>query len=296
MQIEQYLKTKKAEVDQALERYITKERKYPENLYKSMNYSVAAGGKRLRPILAIAASEAIGGEQAQVMPLACALEMIHTFSLIHDDLPSMDDDDLRRGIPTNHKVFGEGIAVLAGDALLAEAFYCMTHPELLDAVPAPLLLEVVRDVSSATGPRGMVGGQVIDIESEGKDLTVADLESLHLYKTGKLLTVSVTSGAKIAGANSEQLEAITRYGEAVGLAFQIADDILDIEGTEEEIGKPIGSDINKKKATFPAIVGMKESKERAMELIDIAIGAIKDFSPQADPLRGIARYIIERRS
>lgn len=279
-----------------MERYLSEERRYPDNLYRSMHYSLMAGGKRIRPILALAAAESVGGELAQVMPLACALEMIHTFSLIHDDLPAMDNDDLRRGIPTNHKVFGDAMAVLAGDALLAEAFYCLTHPELLDAVPAPLLLEVVRDISSATGPRGMVGGQVIDVESEGKELDIAELERLHLYKTGQLLTVSVTSGAKISGADEKQMGALTRYGEAIGLAFQIADDILDIEGDEEELGKPIGSDVGNNKATFPAIVGMKESKERAAELIDIALDAIKDFGPMAEPLRGIARYIIERRS
>lgn len=296
MNIRHYLKTRKDEVDAALERYLSEGRRYPENLYRSMRYSVMAGGKRLRPILAIASSETVGGDAVQVMPLACALEMIHTFSLIHDDLPSMDDDELRRGIPTNHKVFGEGMAVLAGDALLAEAFYCLTHPELLDAVPAPLLLEVVRDISAATGPRGMVGGQVIDIESEGKQLNIEALETLHRYKTGKLLTVSVTSGAKIAGADDNQLAALTRYGEAVGLAFQITDDILDIEGAEEEIGKPVGSDTERSKATFPAIVGMKGSKERGADLIRVAIDAIKDFGGEADPLRGIARYIIERRS
>ena len=296
MDIKEYLKEKKVEVDKALERYLSEERKYPDNLYKSMHYSVMAGGKRLRPILVLAASEAVGGDLRQVMPAACALEMIHTFSLIHDDLPSMDDDDLRRGMPTNHKVYGEAVAVLAGDALLAEAFYCLMHPELLDAVPAPLLLEVVRDISAATGPRGMVGGQVIDIESEGKDLDVGEIERLHLYKTGRLLTVSVTSGAKIAGADGAQLASLTRYGEAIGLAFQIADDILDIEGTEEEIGKPIGSDTGNLKATFPAVVGMKESKERAAELIDIAIEALNGFGKEADALREIARYIIERRS
>lgn len=296
MDIKQYLKEKKTLIDLSLERYLSEKRNYPDSLFKSMHYSVMAGGKRIRPVLAIAASETLGGDQIQVMPLACALEMIHTFSLIHDDLPAMDDDDLRRGMATNHKVFGEGLAVLAGDALLAEAFYCLTHPELLDAVPAPLLLEVVRDISSATGPRGMVGGQVIDIESEGKDLSFAELERLHLYKTGKLLTVSVSSGAKIAGADAVQLKALTRYGEAIGLAFQIADDILDIEGDEKEIGKPIGSDIGNKKATFPAIVGMKESKERAAELIGIAIEALDIFGEKAEPLRAVAKYIIERRT
>lgn len=296
MEIKKYLKEKKELIDGALDRYISKERRYPENLYKSMHYSLAAGGKRLRPILALAAAEAVGGDRERTLPLACALEMIHTFSLIHDDLPAMDNDDLRRGQPTNHKVYGEGMAILAGDALLAEAFYCMTHPEKLDSMPAELLLEVVRDVSSATGPRGMVGGQVIDIESEGKKLDLSELELLHLYKTGRLLSVSVTSGAKLAGAKDAELEALNRYGEAIGLAFQIADDILDIEGDVEEIGKPVGSDTGNNKATFPSIVGMKESKERAAELIDIAIEALKDFDEKADPLRQIARYIIERRS
>jgi len=296
MELKEYLRSKKGEIDKSLERYLSEERKYPDNLYKSMHYSVMAGGKRLRPILVIAAAEAVTGDIKQVMPAACALEMIHTFSLIHDDLPAMDDDDLRRGMPTNHKKFGEAMAILAGDALLAEAFYCLTHPEILDAVPAPLLLEVVRDISAATGPRGMVGGQVIDMESENREVDIADLERLHLYKTGRLLTVSVTSGAKIAGADEKQLASLRRYGEAVGLAFQIADDILDIEGTEEEIGKPVGSDQGNKKATFPAIVGMKESKERAAELIDIAIQALSGFGESAEPLRLIARYIIERRS
>lgn len=296
MDIKKYLADKKEDVDKALERYLSEERKYPDNLYKSMHYSVMAGGKRLRPILAIAASEAASGDLKQVMPLACALEMIHTFSLIHDDLPAMDNDDLRRGMPTNHKAFSEGIAILAGDALLAEAFFCLTHPEILDAVPAPLLLEVVRDISAATGPRGMVGGQVYDIESEGRKIGLEELERLHLYKTGQLLTVSVTSGAKIAGVTDDQLDSFRRYGEAIGLAFQIADDILDIEGDEEELGKPIGSDEGNEKATFPSIVGMKESKERAAELIDIAIEALEGFDEKADPLRAIAKYIIERRS
>jgi geranylgeranyl diphosphate synthase type II len=296
MDIKKYLRDKKDLIDAALDRYISEERRYPDNLYKSMNYSVEAGGKRLRPILALSAAEAVGGNIEQVIPLACALEMIHTFSLIHDDLPSMDNDDLRRGIPTNHKVYGEGVAILAGDALLAEAFYCITHPEKTDAASAHLMLEVIRDISSATGPRGMVGGQVIDIESEGKKLDLSELELLHIYKTGRLLAVSVTSGAKLAGATKEQVEALNRYGEAIGLAFQIADDILDIEGSEEEIGKPIGSDTKKNKATFPAIVGMKESKERAAELVDIALEAIDNFDEKANPLRGIAKYIIERRS
>lgn len=296
MDIKKYLKQKKIEVDSTLERYLSEERKYPDSLFKSMHYSVMAGGKRLRPILALAAAEAIGSELHCVMRVACALEMIHTFSLIHDDLPSMDDDDLRRGMPTNHKVFGEAIAVLAGDALLAEAFYCLTHPDISSAVPADLLLEVVRDISMATGPRGMVGGQVIDIESEGKKLALSELEKLHEYKTGKLLTVSVISGAKIAGASKEQLQQLTKYGEAIGLAFQITDDILDIEGTEEDLGKPIGSDLNKNKATFPAIVGMDGSKEMANGLIDTAVASLREFGPRADPLRGIAKYILERRN
>lgn len=292
--LKEYLTHKQYEIDLALERYLSEARKCPDKLYRSMIYSAMAGGKRIRPILAMAAAEAVGGCAGRVLPVACALEMIHAFSLIHDDLPAMDDDDLRRGMPTNHKIFGEAMAILAGDALLAEAFYCMTHPQLLDDVPAPLILEIVRDISVATGPRGMVGGQVIDMESEGKPLDVSELTRLHLYKTGQLLIVSVTSGAKIGGANEGQLAALKKYGEAVGLAFQIADDILDIEGTEEEIGKPVGSDAENCKATFPATIGMKESKARASELVEIAIDALKDFGPSADPLRSIARYIIER--
>lgn len=296
MDIKKYLNDRKVLIDKALEGYLSEERKYPDNLFKSMHYSVMAGGKRIRPILALASCEAIGGDEKQVMPVACALEMIHTFSLIHDDLPAMDDDALRRGMPTNHKVYGEAMAILAGDALLADAFCCMTHPELLGTVPAPLLLEVVRDISSATGPRGMVGGQVYDMESEGKSVDVAELERLHLYKTGRLLTVSVTSGAKMAGATDKQLHLLTRYGEAIGLAFQIADDILDIEGDEAELGKPIGSDVSNNKATFPAIVGMRESRQRATELVDIAISALREFDDKAEPLREIAKYIVERKN
>lgn len=297
MTLKDYLKEKKGEVDCALEGILAEESKYPDKLYKSMHYSVMAGGKRLRPILAIAASEAIGNYSKNVLRAGCAIEMIHAFSLIHDDLPSMDDDDLRRGMPTNHKVYGEGIAILAGDALLADAFYCLTHPNMFNnGISCEIINEVIRDIAFSTGPRGMVGGQVIDMESEGKKIDIAELERLHLYKTGRLICVSVTTGGKLAGADAVQLKALRHYGEAIGLAFQIADDILDVEGSEEEIGKPVGSDHDNDKATFPAIIGMKESKQRAEELVDIAINSLAGFDEKADPLRKIAKYIIERRT
>ncbi len=296
MDLNAYLNDKKKKVDEALDRFLMEDRGFPESLNKSMHYSVAAGGKRLRPVLVIAAAEACGGTMDAVMPLAAALEMIHTFSLIHDDLPAMDNDDLRRGMPTNHKVFGEAMAILAGDALLAEAFVCLIRASKTSTVNAETILEVIKDVAVATGPCGMVGGQVLDLDAEGKKVSLDELETIHRHKTGQLLTVSVTAGAKLAGATPAQVESLKKYGELIGLAFQIADDILDIEGDEKEIGKPVGSDQVNDKATFPAIIGMEESKRRAARLVEESIDALKGFGPNADPLREIARYIIERRS
>lgn len=296
MDLNAYLNDKKKKVDEALDRFLMEDRGFPESLNKSMHYSVAAGGKRLRPVLVIAAAEACGGTMDAVMPLAAALEMIHTFSLIHDDLPAMDNDDLRRGMPTNHKVFGEAMAILAGDALLAEAFVCLIRASKTSTVKAETILEVIKDVAVATGPCGMVGGQVLDLDAEGKKVSLEELETIHRHKTGQLLTVSVTAGAKLAGAMPAQVESLKKYGELIGLAFQIADDILDIEGDEKEIGKPVGSDQVNDKATFPAIIGMEESKRRAARLVEESIDALKGFGSNADPLREIARYIIERRS
>lgn len=289
-----YLNERKIQVETALEQFHPPEKQWPQKLHESMLYSLRAGGKRLRPILVIAACEAVGGKSEWVMPAACALEMIHTYSLIHDDLPAMDDDDLRRGKPTNHKIFGEAIAILAGDALLTEAFRIMIryrHPQ----VEAVVMLEVIELIAQASGSEGMAGGQVADLESEHKQISLQDLESLHRHKTGCLIRVSLEAGAKLAGANADQVAALKRYGECIGLAFQIADDILDIEGGEE-IGKDLGSDLEKDKATYPRLMGMEKSKNLAKELIQEALDCLKMFDEKANPLREIATYIIQRKS
>ena len=296
MDIKKYLGEKGKMVEEALDRYLPKETEMPATLHKAMRYSMMAGGKRIRPVLCIASCEAAGGRIEEVMPVACALEMIHSYSLIHDDLPAMDNDDLRRGMPTNHKVFGEAVAILAGDALLTLAFRVMTDMRLGSMIKPSVVLDVINDMSWAAGSFGMVGGQVVDMESEGREIDLPTLEYLHTHKTGALLLASIKSGAKIGGGTDEQIEALTRYGECLGLAFQIADDILDIEGSQEEIGKDVGSDLEKKKATYPSILGMAASKERALELLNIAIDSLKEFDEKAEPLRKIAKYVVERRS
>lgn len=296
MNIKQYMEEKKSLVEEALDRYLPRESEMPATLHKSMRYSMMAGGKRLRPILCIASCEAVGGQIKNAMPAACALEMIHTYSLIHDDLPAMDNDDFRRGRPTNHKVFGEAVAILAGDALLTKAFRIMTDLNLRKTVRPDTILDVISDISRAAGSFGMVGGQVVDMESEGKEIDLATLDYLHTRKTGALILASIIGGARVGGGTDEQNAALTRYGECLGLAFQIADDILDIEGNQDEIGKDVGSDLEKGKATYPSIVGMRASKERASELIDMAIKSLKEFDEKAEPLREIAKYVVERRS
>lgn len=297
MDLKQYLKERCQLVDKALGSYLPKEDDLPFSLHKAMRYSVFAGGKRVRPILMLAACEAVGGEIAQAMPAACAMEMIHTYSLIHDDLPAMDDDDFRRGNPTNHKVFGEAIAILAGDALLTQAFILLSAPELLGSVSPERLLAATREIATCAGSFGMVGGQVVDMESEGKtDIDLPTVQYIHTHKTGALIKASVKAGAILGGADASQLAAITRYGEAAGLAFQIADDILDIEGTTEEIGKDAGSDQARGKATYPAVVGLADAKRRAVELMEIALAALDPLGAKAEPLREIARYIVSRKS
>ena len=297
MNIKSYLNERCRMVDEALDRYLPKEDELPFSLHKAMRYSVFAGGKRVRPILMLAACEAVGGTVEQALPAACALEMIHTYSLIHDDLPAMDDDDFRRGNPTNHKVFGEAIAILAGDALLTEAFILLSANSAAAVVSPSARLQVIREIAVCAGSRGMVGGQVVDMESEGsRDIDFATVQYIHTHKTGALIKASVRSGALLGGAVPEQLDAITRYGEAIGLAFQIADDILDIEGTTAEIGKDAGSDEARGKATYPAVIGLAESRRRAEELVDLAFSALAPFGDRADQLRDIATYIIKRKS
>lgn len=297
MDLKHYLKERCAMIDQALETCLPPEDELPFSLHRAMRYSVFAGGKRIRPILMLAACEAVGGTLDQAMPAACAMEMIHTYSLIHDDLPAMDDDDFRRGNPTNHKVFGEAVAILAGDALLTEAFILLSSLSSVPVSSPSARLAVIHEIASCAGSRGMVGGQVVDMESEGKgDVDLPTVQYIHTHKTGALIKASVKAGALLGGADDLSLSAMVRYGEATGLAFQIADDILDIEGTTEEIGKDAGSDQERGKATYPAVVGLAESKRRASELVEMSLEALAPFGVSADPLREIARYIVARRS
>ncbi len=290
-----YLAGKKALVDTALQGFFPESDGLTSDLIKAMRYSLFAGGKRLRPILCIAGAEAVGGFGKNVLPVACALEMIHTYSLIHDDLPMMDDDDLRRGKPTNHKVFGEPIALLAGDGLLTEAFSIMSSPEMSERVPPQTLLSAIRMVARAAGPEGMVGGQAVDIQWEGRPADLEVVRFMHAHKTGAMITASVASGAVLAGADGYHLKAIVSYGEKIGLAFQISDDILDIEGDSETMGKRAGADQEKGKMTYPAVLGLQRSKTLQQELVEGAIQALREFDGRAEPLRRIAQYIIERK-
>lgn len=297
MDLKQYLKEQCARIDTALDKYLPKETELPHSLHKAMRYSVFAGGKRVRPILMLAACQAVGGDTARAVPAACAMEMIHTYSLIHDDLPAMDDDDFRRGNPTNHKVFGEAIAILAGDALLTEAFKLISDPRNAGNSDPAAQLAVIREIATCAGSYGMVGGQVVDMESEGnREIDLPTVQYIHTHKTGALIKAAVKSGAILGGADEKRLAAITRYGEAAGLAFQIADDILDIEGTTEEIGKDAGSDEARGKATYPAVMGLSAAKEEAQTMMDEALRALDIFGAEAEPLREIAKYIVKRKS
>jgi geranylgeranyl diphosphate synthase type II len=297
MELKLFLKEQCVRIDAALDRYLPRETELPHSLHKAMRYSVFAGGKRVRPILMLAACQAVGGETERALPAACAMEMIHTYSLIHDDLPAMDDDDFRRGNPTNHKVFGEAIAILAGDALLTEAFKLVSDPRHACGCEPAALLAVSHEIAVCAGSYGMVGGQVVDMESEGRhDIDLATVQYIHTHKTGALIKASVVAGALLGGAEGRQLAAITRYGEAAGLAFQIADDILDIEGTTAEIGKDAGSDEARGKATYPAVIGLSAAKEEAAAMMDEALRALEIFGAEAEPLREIARYIVQRKN
>jgi len=290
-----YLKEKQTLISKALERYVPRLNNFASRLTEAMHYSLMAGGKRLRPILLLAGAEAVGGQARDYLPAACALECIHTYSLIHDDLPAMDDDDLRRGKPTCHKAFDEATAILAGDALLTLAFELLTHPELLARVPCERTMQVIRLVAQAAGLQGMVVGQMADLLAEGRSVSPEELDFIHRHKTGALISASVTSGAILAGGKKEEIHALERYGWAIGRAFQIVDDILDLVGDEKLLGKPVGSDLKKKKATYPALYGLEASKEKALSLVQEALEALAAFDHKADPLRDIARYIVERK-
>ena len=285
MNFEEYLQRKRKIIDQALDEYLPDESKEPQNLHKAMRYSVFAGGKRLRPILAIASFEAVGGKGKKILPVACALEMIHTYSLIHDDLPCMDDDDLRRGKPTLHKVYDEGMAVLAGDALHALAF------ELLLKAKNSL---VVEEVAKAIGTEGMIGGQVRDLEAEGRKVSLKEVEYIHTHKTGRLLRGSVRAGAILGGADAKKHSALSAFGEKFGLAFQIVDDILDIVGEEKVLGKKIGSDKANSKATYPKVIGLNESKILAKGLLREAKESLKILKKESWVFDNLADYVYER--
>ncbi len=294
MDIKTYLAKKKNIIDKTLEKLVPSSPVFPPSVHQAIRYSLFAGGKRVRPILAIAAAEALGARTADFLPIAGSLELIHTYSLIHDDLPAMDDDDFRRGRATCHKVYGDAIAILAGDGLLNMAFEVLSDPRRLKAVSAQRLIAIIKEISTASGVHGMVGGQVLDMESEGKEIDFPTLEYIHTHKTGALIRASVRTGALYAKAGKKQFAALTHYGEMIGLAFQIADDIMDITGSREQTGKDEGSDLKKGKQTYPSFYGLDESRRRAAEVSDRAILALKDFGSKADPLRALAEYIVNR--
>ena len=287
-----YLKQRQTQVESALEKAIAVT--YPEKIYEAMRYSLMAGGKRLRPILCLATCELVGGTVEMAMPAACALEMIHTMSLIHDDLPAMDNDDYRRGKLTNHKVYGEDIAILAGDGLLAYAFEFISL-QTRQVSPTQILQVVVR-LAKAVGAAGLVGGQVVDLESEGNsEVTLETLNFIHRHKTGALLEASVVCGAVLANASETDLQRLSRYAQNIGLAFQIIDDVLDITATQEELGKTAGKDLQAQKATYPSFWGIEESRRQASQLVLEAKAEIASFGEKALPLMAIADYITARK-
>jgi geranylgeranyl diphosphate synthase type II len=280
------------DVNRALDRFLPKATTKPATMHKAMRYSLFAGGKRLRPILTLAAAEACGGEATEAMPLACAVECIHTYSLIHDDLPAMDNDDFRRGRPTNHKVFGEGIAVLAGDALLTQAFEIAAQCR---AWPRYSHQDVMLEIARAAGSLQLIAGQVADLEGEGKKVSTAQLKYIHERKTSALLCCSVRLGGMSANATPKQLQALTDFGYHVGLAFQVIDDILDVTQTSEQLGKTAGKDVAAGKATYPALVGLKRSEKIAADLTEKAFAALKTFRGKAVALEALADYLLKRK-
>jgi geranylgeranyl diphosphate synthase type II len=291
MNLKIYLATRQKRVDRALDRFLPRENVAPPTIHKAMRYSLFAGGKRLRPILCLAAADACGGNSAAALPLACAIECIHTYSLVHDDLPSMDNDDFRRGRATCHTVFGDGIAILAGDALLTVAFEIAARARPTRRYSTA---DVLREIAVAAGSRKLIAGQVADLEAEGKKATREQLQYIHENKTAAMIATSVRLGAMSANADAAKLRAITKFGRALGLAFQVIDDILDVTQTTEKLGKSAGKDAAAHKATYPAVIGLEASRLEAKRLTATAQRALSIFGKEAEPLRAIANYLLAR--
>lgn len=294
-ELQSYLKKRRKLVDDGLQKYLPAASGHPSQIHQAVSYSVFSGGKRLRPILLLAGYELFRDDIQRAVPFACAVEMLHTYSLIHDDLPAMDDDDFRRGKPTTHKAFGEATAILAGDALQTEAFGLLARAGLESGFAPGIVLQVILELAEGAGLSGMVAGQAADMAIQGRPCSEQELELIHRQKTSALIRASVRMGARLAEADESLLQALSLFGERVGLAFQIADDILDAEGGKIS-GKAAGSDQQKAKATYVALFGLKNSKQRAEALIAEALQAIKDSGPRAEPLRALARFIINRES
>lgn len=294
--IGKYLEEKRQLVDRYLETHLPPVGTSPAVLHEAIRYSLLAGGKRIRPILTIAAAEAIGPPPLSLPPVACAFEFIHTYSLIHDDLPAMDNDDFRRGKPTNHKVYGDGMAILAGDGLQTMAFEWCSRADLVIDIDPRTQMQIIAELALGSGNDGMVGGQVLDIQAENqREIGLEELQNIHAHKTGKLIRAAVRVGALLSGANMTQFDLLTSYAEDIGLAFQIADDVLNVTGTREELGKDANTDAERGKQTYPSFYGLEGAKKLAQECADRAIGRLASFDDKADPLRGIAQYIVSRR-
>ncbi|KAJ4850903.1 hypothetical protein Tsubulata_009464 [Turnera subulata] len=292
-QFKEYMAMKAEQVNKALDEAVPL--KHPVEIHEAMRYSLLAGGKRVRPILCIASCELVGGLEAQAMPMACALEMIHTMSLMHDDLPCMDNDDLRRGKPTNHKMFGEETAILAGDALLSLAFEHVAR-ETKNVSP-DRVVQAIAELGSAVGSEGLVAGQIVDIKSEGKEVSLSELEYIHVHKTAKLLEAAVVCGAILGGADVASVESVRKYARCIGLLFQVVDDILDVTKSSEELGKTAGKDLASDKATYPKLMGIDEAKKFAGKLVNQANQELADFdSLKAAPLYHLANYIASRQN
>ena len=289
-----YIKNKNQQIKVALEE-ILHDSQPSEPIVEAMKYSLMAGGKRIRPVLCLAAAEAVGGKPQAVLPAACALEMVHTYSLIHDDLPAMDNDDLRRGKPTCHVAFDEATAILAGDALLTLAFEVLSSVQFTGENQASGWLKVIHIISTAAGYRGMIRGQMLDMAAEGQHLTIDELKSMHALKTGALIEASLLCGALLADARKRQMEILKTYARNIGLAFQVTDDILNVEGNPKIMGKAVGTDKLREKSTYPALLGLETSRQFAENLVNEALQALEVFDKKADPLRALATYIIERK-